>query len=245
MAEVAHTTTVAPRGGRIGAGQSGAVAIRAATFAIAYGTGHWEAPIFLMRAVVNSQKSVEPLHLPRLMADPSRKEAVALTCHTSVALAPYYSIVIALSERVSAFIKSEGHVTEDTILDDSTITGFRSRGLNFSARTLANDDGFLELSCTMSLESRIEFTAGLLRALWDCQGRFKCVKFGIDEDATAFTCAIESYFAEPDGYQPTFWRSISTIEAALHAGLREIRTRPTAKAAAQKFIEEFTRGDAR
>lgn len=152
--------------------------------------------------------------------------------------------MITLAERVIAFINSEGHLTESVSSDNSTNVRFRSRGLNFTATTLYGDEGYLQLSCGMTLAPDVNFTAGLLRALWDCQERFKCVKFSLTADETVFVCSLESYFPELDGFQPTFWRAVSTIDSALNAGLNEIRTNNSVKAAADKFIEEFSQGDA-
>jgi len=106
-----------------------------------------------------------------------------------------------------------------------------------------DDDTFLQLSCAMVLEPVI-FDAPLLRALWDCQNGFKSVKFSIERDSSLFVCSVEAFFAEPEGYQATFWRSISVIETALHAGLNEIGKCST-KSAAKKFIEGLSQGGAR
>jgi hypothetical protein len=149
-----------------------------------------------------------------------------------------------LADRVSAFINAEGHLTQtDTSNEHVTGIGFSSRGLKYTAWCMHNDDAFLQLSCAMRLEP-VVFDAPLLRALWDCQAGLKSVKFSFERDSTLFVCSVEAFFAEPEGYQSTFWRSISVIEAALHAGLNEIGKYST-KSAAEKFMEELSQGNAR
>ena len=96
----------------------------------------------------------------------------------------------------------------------------------------------------MTLEPGIIFDAPLLRALFECQDSFKCVKLSIQREETLLVSAVESFFAEPDGYESTFWRSIGVIEAAAYAGLDVIRNHGT-KLAADKFIEELSQGNAR
>jgi hypothetical protein len=81
--------------------------------------------------------------------------------------------------------------------------------------------------------------------LWDCQEHFKCIKFALENDGQLFVSSVEAFLAEPDGYQLTFWRSVGVIETALNAGMSEIRTKHSAKAAADKFIEELSQGGAR
>lgn len=55
----------------------------------------------------------------------------------------------------------------------------------------------------------------------------------------------ETFFAKPDGYRPVFWRSIGMIETAVFAGLEEIRTTHSVKAAADTFSQGLTNGGAR
>lgn len=154
--------------------------------------------------------------------------------------------MITLAERISSFINAQGHLTEtDASNENATAVRFRSRGLKYTAWTMRGDDTYIQLSCAMSLEPGIIFDAPLLRALWDCQEQYKCVKFALEDDSQLFVCSVEAFFAEPDGYQPTFWRAVGVIETALYAGLSEIRTKHSAKAAADKFIEELSQGGPR
>ena len=149
-----------------------------------------------------------------------------------------------LAGRLSAFINAEGHVTELDINDNgTTAVRFRSRGLKYRAWTISGDDAYLQLACAMTLEPGVIFDASLLRALLECQDRFKCVKFSLEREDTLLICAVELFFVEPDGYQSTFWRSIGVIETAAYAGLDVIRNHST-KLAADKFIEELSQGTA-
>lgn len=149
-----------------------------------------------------------------------------------------------LAERLSAFISAEGHATEVDTNDDGTAVRFRSRGLKYMAWTMSGDDAYLQLSCAMTLEPGVMLDAPLLQALFECQDRFKCVKFSFHRERTLFVCAVETFFTGPDGFQPTFWRSIGVIETALDAGMSEIQKHST-KLAADKFIEELSQGSAR
>lgn len=148
-----------------------------------------------------------------------------------------------LAERVSAFINAQGHLTDiDTRNDKATAVRFRSRGLAFTAWTMNDDDSYLQLSCAMTLLPDVAFDAPLLRALWECQEHFKCVKFSLEHGDTLFVCSVEAFFDGPDGYQPTFWRSVGVIESAMNEAMTHIWTKHSAKAAADKFIEELSQG---
>ena len=148
-----------------------------------------------------------------------------------------------LAERVSAFINAQGHLTEtDTSNDNAAAVRFRSRGLAYTAWTMNDDDTYLQLSCAMTLQPDVAFDAPLLRTLWECQERFKCVKFSLEHDDMLFVCSVEAFFAGPDGYQPTFWRSVSVIESAINEAMRNIWAKQSVKAAADKFIEELSQG---
>jgi hypothetical protein len=149
-----------------------------------------------------------------------------------------------LAERLSAFVSAEGHMTEVDTNDNGTAVRFRSRGLKYVAWTISGDDGYLQLSCAMTLEPGIIFDAPLLRALLECQDSFKCIKLSIQREGTLLVSAVESFFIEPDGYESAFWRSIGVIESAAYAGLDVIRNRST-KLAADKFIDELSQGRAR
>ena len=149
-----------------------------------------------------------------------------------------------LPERVSAFINAQGHVTAIDIRNDkATAVRYRSRGLAFTAWTMNDDDTYLQLSCAMTLLPDVAFDAPLLRTLWECQEHFKCVKFSLEHEDALFVCSVESFFVDPDGYQPTFWRSVGAIESAVKEAMTHIWAKHSAKAAADKFIEEFSQGN--
>jgi hypothetical protein len=66
----------------------------------------------------------------------------------------YNTGVNTLAANVSAFLEAEGHLTRiDTPNKTVTAVRFRTRGLNFNAWILANDEAFLQLSCAMELEA--------------------------------------------------------------------------------------------
>ncbi len=83
----------------------------------------------------------------------------------------------------SAFINAQGRRTETNTSND---THRRSLPLTRPrvAWTMKDDDACLQLSCAMTLQSDVAFDAPLLRALWECQERFKCVKFSLEHQDT-------------------------------------------------------------
>jgi hypothetical protein len=153
--------------------------------------------------------------------------------------------VSTLAERVSAFINAQGHLTQvNTSNDKATAVRFRSRGLAYTVWTMNDDNAYLQLSCAITLQPGVTFDIPLLRALCECQEHFKCVKFSLEHDDTLFVCSVEAFFAEPDGYQPTFWRSVAVIESAVNKAMTHIWAKHSVKAAADKFIEELSQGSA-
>jgi hypothetical protein len=143
--------------------------------------------------------------------------------------------VSTLAERVSAFINAQGHLTEtNTSNAKATAVRFRSRGLAYTAWTMNDDDAYLQLSCAMTLQPGVTFDVPLLRTLWECQEHFKCAKFSLEHEDTLFVCSVELFFAGPDGYQPTFWRSVGVIESAVKEPMTKIWAKHLPKPPAQK-----------
>ena len=144
-----------------------------------------------------------------------------------------------LADRIYAFLNEEGHVVEtDGAIRNITRIHFRSRGLHFAVYVTRDDDRFLQVTCSMPIETGVAFDSGLLRALWTCQRHFRDVKYALTGDAKRFVCSTEIVLPGTTADEAVFWRAIGVVEAGLYAAMREIRARHMVKAAAEKFIAE-------
>lgn len=159
-----------------------------------------------------------------------------------------------LRDEVCEFLRSEGH---EPVLTTSGNEGdyghirFRARGNRYVVHTIEDDPQFLHITvsfefCIWRLESAL-----LNEVLFEAQRRLKVVKFSLSRGGDAITIHAEqfvSHTANTLHYRLLFWRAVDALDEASDMILPRLRSLDSPRAAANRFIDEFsgssvTRGD--
>lgn len=151
------------------------------------------------------------------------------------------------AQRVSAFIEGQGHATTLESPDDGNVTyiRFRTRGRGFTAVTNEADTGFILITTAERFPAPLEADAATYAILLAIQDRLKCVKLAFSEDRRSVIVNVELFFDGEDGYQPTFWRSVSVLETAVYDAARDVQKNAEVKLAADRFVDDVLRGNDR
>ena len=167
------------------------------------------------------------------------------TRHTSGTRIFYNSHVKTYAQTVADYIERQGHKT-DASPSEAGITNiaFRSRGLWFYVVTNEDDRQFLQISCSMPLAEHVNIDAKALELVLDIQDRLKALKFAPLDERRKLIANVELLLSDENAYEPVFWRSVGIIETGMRRAVAALEEHSSARSAAEKFISEFSLGNA-
>jgi hypothetical protein len=148
-------------------------------------------------------------------------------------------------ESVVAFIEATGHKTELEILDAERGTAtirLRVRGQIFAVGTTEADPAYYSVSLAFALPEWARDRGQHAPILLQLQATFKAVKFFFAHDGAALIVAIEQFSGTPEEFTQHFWRIVGIVRDAGTTAIEHILDRSETKAAAEKFINDFMRG---
>jgi hypothetical protein len=142
-----------------------------------------------------------------------------------------------------AFIESEGHRTEATPVDGGSGCAeivFRTRGQTFSVTTFEREPGHFRLSAAYEVPDRAYENARLGDILRDIEADYPSTRFVLAHDDTLLVAAIDCEAPSLEAFAGHFWELVGRLREAGAAALERLVDRSESKAAADKFIRQFT-----
>lgn len=149
-------------------------------------------------------------------------------------------------EMISKFIESEGHRVDVASLDDETGTSeilFRTRGQVFSVTTYENEPGTFTISTAYEVPDWAREQAQNAETLEHVHDEYPDVGFVLAHDDALFVATNDQETGSPEGFMLVFWDAVSRVREAGTLAIERIVDRTESKAAAEKFIESFMRGN--
>ena len=150
-----------------------------------------------------------------------------------------------MREIVARFIESEGHRAEIDVESESAgdaVIRLRVRGQSVSVGTSERDPNYFSVSIAFVLPDFVAEPAQSAAALLELQASFKAVKFFFAQGGTVLVSAIEQFSSTPQEFTEQFWRIVGIVRDAGMAAVERILDRSESKAAAERFINDFMRG---
>lgn len=144
-----------------------------------------------------------------------------------------------------AFIQAEGHKTDVEIVDPATGSAtirLRVRGQIVTVGTSERDATYFSVSIAYELPEWARDVTQSAPILLEVQSQFKAVKFFYAHQGGALVSAVEMFSADPAAFASQFWRIVSIARDAGNAAVLRVLDTSETKAAAEKFIHEFMRG---
>jgi hypothetical protein len=118
----------------------------------------------------------------------------------------------------------------------------RVRGQAVSVGTSERDPTYYSVSIAFALPDYVSEPAQSAATLLDLQASFKAVKFFFAQGGTVLVAAIEQFSSTPQEFTQQFWRIVGIVRDAGTTAVERILDRSESKAAAEKFINDFMRG---
>ena len=119
---------------------------------------------------------------------------------------------------------------------------FRVRGQYVTVSTTEHDPTYYSISIAYELPEWSREPALSAPILLDVQASYKAVKFFYAHGGAALVSAVEMFATDPESFATQFWRCISVAREAGTLAVSRVLDTTQTKAAAEKFIHEFMRG---
>lgn len=156
-----------------------------------------------------------------------------------------FSISARVREAVLRFIENEGHRVEIDASDENageSSIRLRVRGHVVTVGISERDPRYFSVSIAYALPEWAHDIPQSAPLLLDLQASFKAVKFFYGRGGSTLVSAIEQFSSTPDEFTAHFWRIVGIVRDAGLAAVERILDRSESKAAAEKFINDFMRG---
>lgn len=149
-------------------------------------------------------------------------------------------------EQISKFIESEGHkVDVATVDDDDGVSEilFRTRGQVFSVTTYEHEPGSFTISTAYEVPEWAREQTQNAETLAAVHDEFSDVSFVLAHDDALFVATHDQETGSPEAFMLVFWDAVGRIREAGSEAIERIVDRTESKAAAEKFINSFMKGN--
>ncbi len=149
-----------------------------------------------------------------------------------------------IRDTLAAFIQSEGHRVEVSVADGSEALAevvFRARGQMFSVTVAEIDAAHFSISTAYEVPDWVRDRSGPSDALDDIAREYPGTRFSLAHDGTIFVATLD-YAGDVEGFTEHFWQIIGRLRDAGNTAVERMVDRSESKAAADKFIRQFLRG---
>lgn len=149
-------------------------------------------------------------------------------------------------DRVAQFLESEGHRVDTTLVGDETELAelvFRTRGQAFSVAVSELEPQRFSLSTAYEVPEWVRERAHTRDALGEVEGDFPETRFTLAHDDTIFVATVEYDAMDVEAFLENFWDIVGRLRDAGTEAVEHMVDRSETKAAADKFIRQFMKGE--
>lgn len=149
-------------------------------------------------------------------------------------------------DALAAFIQGEGHRVDVSVADGTDALAelvFRTRGQMFSVAVNEMEAQRFSLSTAYEVPDWVSERSGSSEALADIEAEYPGTHFSLAHDGTIFVGTLEYEAASFDDFTKRFWQIVGRLRDAGNTAVERMVDRSESKAAADKFIRQFLRGE--
>jgi hypothetical protein len=149
-------------------------------------------------------------------------------------------------DTIAHFIKAEGHKVDIAAIDDESGVSeilFRTRGQVFSITTYEKAPGSFTISTAYEIPDWAREAHGNLETLTHVGDDYPDVAFAMAHDGGLFIASCDEEHDSPESFTRTLWETVARVREAGSHAIERIVDRTESKAAAEKFINSFMRGE--
>lgn len=150
------------------------------------------------------------------------------------------------AERIAGFLQNEGHRVEISAVEGVVELAelvFRSRGQMFSISVSELEPQRFTISTAYEIPDWVRDRSHALEVLGDVESEYPETRFMLAHDDTIFVATVEYRAADVDAFFEHFWNVIARLREAGNSGIERMVDRSESKAAADKFIRQFMKGE--
>jgi hypothetical protein len=150
------------------------------------------------------------------------------------------------AERIRRFLEGEGHRVETSPVEGSGDLNelvFRTRGQMFSVSVSELEPDRYTLSTAYEIPDWVRDRSHTVDVLGDVETDFPETRFILAHDDTIFVATVEYRADDPETFFTHFWSVIGRLREAGNSAVERIVDRSESKAAADKFIRQFMKGE--
>ncbi len=118
----------------------------------------------------------------------------------------------------------------------------RVRGQSIAVMTSGTDTTYFSIALPYVLPEWARDQAQAAPILLDLQSTFKAVKFFYSSDGGTLISAVEQFSGSAEEFSTHFWRLVGIVRDAGSSAVERILDRSETRAAADRFISDFMRG---
>jgi hypothetical protein len=149
-------------------------------------------------------------------------------------------------ETIVRFIESEGHKVDaapSEATDGVSELLFRARGQVFSVTTDERRDGSFSVSTAYEIPEWARERQQNVDVLERVGKEHPDITFSLAHDGNLFVATLDEEAGSPQAFMQGFWLTVARVREAGSRAIEEMVDRTESKAAAEKFINSFMRGE--
>ncbi len=149
-------------------------------------------------------------------------------------------------DRIAQFIESEGHRVDTAAVgetDELAELVFRTRGQTFSVAVSEADPQRFSLSTAYEVPSEVRDRTQASDALREVEIDFPETHFTLAHDDTIFIATVEYDAMDVAAFLENFWEIVGRLRDSGTGAVDRMVDRSESKAAADKFIRQFMKGE--
>jgi hypothetical protein len=153
---------------------------------------------------------------------------------------------VRVRERVAQFLEGEGHRVDTTVVGDTQELAelvFRTRGQTFSVAISELEPRRFSLSTAYEVPDGVRDRSHTRDALGDVEGDFPETRFTLAHDDAIFVATVEYDTVDVEEFLEHFWEIVGRLRDAGSGAVEHMVDRSESKAAADKFIRQFMKGE--
>jgi hypothetical protein len=153
---------------------------------------------------------------------------------------------LTVAQQLAHFIETEGHRVETSAVegtDELRELVFRTRGQTFSVAVSELEPQRFSISTAYEIPDWVGAPSHALDVLADVESEYPDARFVLAHDDTIFVATIEYQATDVNALIAHFWSVVARLREAGTSAVERMVDRSESKAAADKFIRQFMKGD--
>lgn len=154
--------------------------------------------------------------------------------------------MVSVRERIARFIENEGHRVETALVDETPELAelvFRTRGQTYSVAVSELEPNRFSMSTAYEVPQTLHDHAHMQETFGDLSGDYPETRFSLAHDDTIFIATVEYEAIDVEGFLEAFWQIVGQLREAGTGAVERMVDRSESRAAADKFISQFMKGE--